>query len=182
MDDLDGPSAAESCFPIAVTLPRFVRVKLLVGGQEEVCRNMVETVTAKCVSNCWDAKYSVGITRLDDQHRRLLQMLNNLQQAMLGGKSREVISRIVEELVQYTKTHFTSEEAYFQMYGYPEAEAHKREHQEFIQKVHHFQSELAKGKASLSIEVLQFLSDWTKTHILGSDKKYGPFLQSKGVR
>ena len=143
--------------------------------------SMPTTVTSFSPASIWNPEYSVGVARLDEQHRKIFELLSTLQQAMLGKKSHEVLTNIVQELVQYAKTHFTSEEAYFQMYGYPDRDAHKREHQEFIQKIQQFQADFAKGRATLSIEVFKFLSEWVKNHVLGSDKKYGPFLNSKGV-
>jgi len=139
------------------------------------------TVTSSPPMSMWKSEYSVGVARLDEQHRKIFELLSTLQQAMLGKKSQDVLTGIIQELAQYAKMHFTSEEAYFQMYGYPDREAHKREHQEFIQKVHQFQADFAKGRATLSIEVFKFLSEWVKNRVLGSDKKYGPFLNSKGV-
>ncbi|MCS7238261.1 MAG: bacteriohemerythrin [Thermoguttaceae bacterium] len=130
----------------------------------------------------WSDQYSVGIVRLDDQHRKIFQMLNTLRQAMLDKKSDQVLAGIVNDLVQYAKTHFASEEAYFQMYAYPERDAHKQEHEEFTRKVRQFQEDLAKGRATLTLDVLKFLSDWVKNHVLGSDKKYGPYLNAKGVK
>lgn len=138
---------------------------------------------AVAVPGCdWSESYSVGVLRLDDQHRKIFQLLNTLRQAMLEKKSDQVLTGIVNELVQYAKTHFASEEAYFRMYGYPEAELHKREHEAFVQKVRQFQEDLARGRATLTLDVLKFLSDWVKNHVLGSDKKYGPWLNSKGVK
>lgn len=145
---------------------------------------MTATQTSAIVlpSCTWSEQYSVGIVRLDDQHRKIFQLLNTLRQAMLEKKSEQVLTQIVNELAQYAKTHFASEEAYFQMYAYPEREAHKREHDAFVQKVRQFQEELIRGRATLTVDVFKFLSDWVKHHVLGSDKKYGPYLNAKGVK
>jgi len=139
------------------------------------------TLTTPSATGLWNTGYSVGVARLDEEHRKIFELLSTLQQAMLGKKSQEVLTGLVQELVQYAKTHFASEEAYFQMYGYPDRDAHKREHHEFIQKVQQFQADFAKGRTALSIEVFKFLNDWVKKHVLGSDKKYRPFLNSKGL-
>ncbi len=130
----------------------------------------------------WSEQYSVGIVRLDDQHRKIFQMLNNLRQAMLEKKSNQVLRDIINELAQYAKTHFTSEEAYFQMYNYPEKDEHKREHEEFVKKVRQFQADLEAGRAMVTMSVFTFLAEWVRNHVLVSDKKYGPFLREKGVR
>ncbi|MCS7238262.1 MAG: bacteriohemerythrin [Thermoguttaceae bacterium] len=143
----------------------------------------IQQLAQPAVSSCqWTAQYSVNVARLDDQHKKLFEILGSLQQAMMARKGTDVISSIVSELANYTKTHFACEEGYLRMYGYPELEAHKKEHEIFVEKIRQFQNDLAKGQVTLSLNVFRFLVDWLKNHILGTDKKYVPFLQAKGVR
>jgi hemerythrin len=130
----------------------------------------------------WSADLSVGIAGIDKQHQQLIQLLNELNTAMLAGKGREVYSKTVSGLIQYTQTHFKAEERYFDEFGYPEAATHKREHAEFVKKVAGFKAELDAGRASLSVDMLRFLSGWLQTHIKGTDKKYTDFLNARGIR
>ncbi len=129
----------------------------------------------------WDDKYSVGVRELDNQHKTLVQLLNELFEAMQEKRSNEVLGNIIFKLINYTKTHFASEESYMQRYDYPELEAQKKEHAEFTQKVLAFKSDFDAGRVALSVSITSFLKDWLVSHISGSDKKYGPFLNSKGV-
>jgi len=129
----------------------------------------------------WDEKYSVGVRELDTQHKVLIGLLNELFDAMQNGKANEVLGGIISKLVNYTKTHFSTEERYMEQYDYPELAAQKREHNAFTEKVTSFKNDFDAGKVAMSVSITSFLKNWLADHISGSDKKYGPFLNSKGV-
>jgi hemerythrin len=130
----------------------------------------------------WDEKYSVHIKEFDDQHKKLFELLNSLNDAMRSGQGREVIGEIINGLIHYTQYHFAAEEKYFHEYGYANTEMHEKEHDDFVKKVSEFQKDYAEGKITLTLEVMQFLSQWVKHHILGTDQLYSEFLRSKGVK
>ena len=130
----------------------------------------------------WSNSLSVNIDSIDKQHQRLIDMINQLNDAMRQGKGKEVAGKIVEGLISYTRTHFAFEEKYFAQYGYPETEKHIKEHKEFARKATEFQSDFGKGKLTLSIQVINFLSDWLRTHIQGTDQKYVSLFQQNGVK
>ncbi len=129
----------------------------------------------------WEDKYSVKIKHIDEQHKKLVGMINELHNAMTKGQGKLVIDGILKKMTAYTVQHFKSEEVLFDQYGYPAAEKHKAEHASFVEKVTDFYGKFEAGKLFLSIEVMDFLSDWLVTHIVGSDKQYSAFLNSKGV-
>jgi len=130
----------------------------------------------------WEEKYSVGVTELDNQHKQLVKLLSDLYEAMQAQKTNEVLGRILNQLVSYTKTHFATEERYMSQYGYPDLAAQKREHEAFAKKVIDFKESFEAGRTTLSVSLTSFVKDWLFSHIGGSDKKYGPFLNSKGVK
>jgi hemerythrin len=130
----------------------------------------------------WDESFSVGVADLDEQHKKLVGMLNSLNDAMMTGKSKDVLQGLLTELIGYTASHFGSEEKLFAKYEYLETSMHMYEHKKFVQKVLEFEKGFKEGKLMLSIEVRDFLRDWLVKHIMGTDKKYGPFLNSKGVK
>lgn len=129
----------------------------------------------------WNDKYSVGVRELDSQHKQLIAILSELYDAMQTGKANDVIGSIINKLVNYTKTHFTTEEKYMSQYGYPDLAAQQREHATFTDKVMKFKEDFDSGRTSMSVSVTSFVKDWLVSHISGSDQKYGPFLNSKGV-
>ena len=129
----------------------------------------------------WNDKYSVGVRDLDNQHKQLINLLNELYEAMQNSSAPDKLGKIINQLATYTKVHFTSEEKYMEQYNYPGLAAQKAEHAKFIEKVNNFKSDFESGKLALSLNVASFVKDWLTSHIEGSDKKYGPFFNSKGV-
>jgi len=129
----------------------------------------------------WDESLSVEINEIDKQHQTLINLLNLLNDAMMTGKGKEILNKIIIELMNYTKIHFKTEEDYFDRYGYPETLSHKKEHSDFTGKVSEFRQRYEEGKLGLSTQIMTFLSDWLKNHIMGTDKKYTKFFKSKNL-
>jgi hemerythrin-like metal-binding protein len=100
---------------------------------------------------------------------------------MNAGHGKEVLEKVLAELVDYTKFHFAREEQFFVKTGYGDAATHKNEHDALIKKVLELQARHKKGASTLSMEVMNFLKDWLTQHIQGIDQKYGPHLNAKGI-
>ena len=130
----------------------------------------------------WNDSYSVGIRSLDEQHKKLIAMANQLHEAMGAGKGKEVVEPVLTEMLDYTRQHFTAEEKLLEKYNYPGLGEQKREHEAFFKKVTEMQAELKQRNLTLSIEVSQYLRSWITNHIMGIDKKYTSFLVSKGEK
>ena len=129
----------------------------------------------------WKDTYSIGVTEIDAQHRRLFSLADELHTAMNSGKGKAVIEQVLQNLITYTRTHFASEERIMQKCGYPELPGHKAQHEDLTRQVLKLQSDYQSGKAMLTIEVMQFLSNWLRQHIGGTDRKYVPFVKGKAV-
>jgi hemerythrin len=132
----------------------------------------------------WSDNWLVGIREVDTQHKHLVSLLNKLHEAMGRGEGKKLLGSILSELVNYTKAHFAGEERLMRQYNYAEYNAHKQEHDRLAGQVLQFQQTFSSGGASVSssVDVLHFLRNWLQNHICGTDKKYVPFLQSKGVQ
>ncbi len=129
----------------------------------------------------WKEEYSVQVTELDQQHRKLIDLINQLHDAMATGSSSKVMGEILNELYQYTQTHFSTEEQLFRQYNYPGELVHKVEHQKFIEKVNSVQQKYQKSQMGLSTDLMIFLKDWLTHHILETDQRYSSFLNKQGV-
>lgn len=129
----------------------------------------------------WSSNLCVGVKSIDAQHKKLVGMINDLHEAMKEKTSRTVMVDIVGRLKDYVVTHFKHEEHIFDAHGYPEAEAHKLIHNQFVERILDFEEGLQGGQATLSLEVLQFLKDWLVDHIMGTDKEYVPFMKEHNV-
>jgi hemerythrin len=130
----------------------------------------------------WNPSYETGIREIDAQHRKLVEILNSLYDAMSKGQANKVLGPLLDELVKYTVVHFATEERLFKHYGYPDAVAHKKEHDDLTAQAKKLQADFNAGRVSLSLQVGAFLKDWLSHHILQSDKKYAPFLAARGVK
>ena len=129
----------------------------------------------------WGPDLSVGVEAMDEQHRRLVDLVNTLYQAMRGGQAGEVLQEVLDELVDYTRTHFGREESMMSLHGYPELGKHRQEHEALVERVADLQERLRAGKAALGVDALNFLKSWLIHHIQGTDGKYGAFFNEKGV-
>jgi len=127
----------------------------------------------------WGQHLSVGVKVFDDEHKQLIALVNKLNQALQAGSAKKTMKEILSNLVNYTKIHFKHEEDYMVLYDYPEYQKHKQEHEALTNQVMDFLQRYNSGKASFSLELMNFLKDWLTKHILGSDKKYKDFFVSK---
>ncbi len=131
----------------------------------------------------WNNNLSVGVAVIDEDHKKLVAMVNELYEAIQGGHGRDALGKILDGLVSYTVMHFAREEKFFLETGYADAIAHKKEHADLTRQVLDVQAKYKAGATStLSLEVMNFLKNWLVQHIQGSDKKYGPHLNAKGIR
>ena len=129
----------------------------------------------------WSEIYSVKIGIVDTQHKNLVNILNELHQAMLGAQGKDKVGQVLLNLIKYTQVHFAMEEKLMQSHGYTDFPAHKAEHDQLASMVLEFQRKFLSNEVGLTVEMMDFLKDWLSKHILDSDKKYGPFLNAKGV-
>ena len=129
----------------------------------------------------WKDSLSVQVGEIDGQHQKLIGMINDLNEAMKQGKGKTVVGEVIDGLINYTDTHFKTEERYFDRFGYPQTEAHKKEHANFVEKVLDFRTGMESGKLGLSIEVMNFLSSWLTHHITVVDKQYTQFFNDHGL-
>lgn len=131
----------------------------------------------------WNDKLSVGVQSIDDQHKKLVSLLNQLHDGMMSGKGKDILGGVLKGLIDYTVVHFRYEEELFARTGYPDAEAHKKHHAELVRKVQEVQRKYdVDGPKALTIPVMNFLKDWLANHIQGADRAYGPHMVSKGIR
>jgi hemerythrin len=130
----------------------------------------------------WNDTLSVKVDEIDNQHKRLVELVNQLHDAMTQGKGREVMGKVLGGLIDYTKTHFADEERLMLKYNYPAYAQQKAEHDALTRQVLDLQSQYLQGKMTLTLEVMQFLQDWLSNHIQKMDRLFGVYLNSKGVK
>jgi len=130
----------------------------------------------------WNDRYSVKIKEIDEQHKRLIELINNVYDSFEREEQAEIIGNVIGEMEKYALSHFNTEERYFAQFSYKNSANHIQEHRHFIEKVKDFQNELKKDQKVLSYKVLDFLRNWFNTHVLKTDKKYEFLLRENGLQ
>ena len=129
----------------------------------------------------WKDSFSVGVEAMDREHKQLVKLVDELDDAMREGKGREIMKKTFDGLVTYAATHFKSEENLMREHGFPGLEQHAEKHDAMTQQVLKLQREVRENRATITVKTMGFLTDWLTMHIQGTDKKYGEFLNSKGI-
>ncbi len=125
----------------------------------------------------WDSMYEVGIVTIDSQHKRLVEMIAELEDAVSGtDRMTEHTGNILKKLVDYVKNHFHDEEQIMMKMLYPDLQAHKRHHKELVNEVREILLILKNGGYISNSALLEFLKKWLSEHILMEDKKIGQYL------
>lgn len=130
----------------------------------------------------WNDSLSVGVRAIDTQHSTLLSILNDLHDAMLQGRAKEVTGPLLRKLLNYTRDHFSAEEAMMAAAKYSGLPAHRREHERLTRQVEDYAARFDRGECSINIDLLHFLRTWLTNHIQQSDKAYGPCLVGHGIQ
>lgn len=129
----------------------------------------------------WSDEISVGVEELDEQHKLLVSIINDLHDAMQNRRSNDVMQEIINRLTEYTRIHFAVEESLMRILGYPNYEEHKKQHEELIHSVMDITNKLKVGKANVSFALMHFLKSWLTKHIMESDRQYTDHFLSAGV-
>jgi len=130
----------------------------------------------------WSDQLSVGIQEIDEQHKVLVELLNQLHDAILHHHGAEATGLILDRLCEYTKIHFAVEESLLRILNYPDYEEHKEHHEQLLAQVMELRSKMESGDHSISFELLHFLKKWLTIHILEEDSAYTEHLLSCGAQ
>ena len=129
----------------------------------------------------WTAQLALGIESIDQQHRKIVDMINELHAAMLGGRANLEVWGILIRLNDYTEQHFAYEEQLFSEHGYPGEAEHKADHDRLIGQLKVLEEKAQRGSLVIGRELFWFLNTWLREHILHSDRQYVELLRARGV-
>lgn len=130
----------------------------------------------------WKECYATKIISLDKEHQRLVELINQLYEAICQKRSDELMLPIFDQLLDYTKQHFVHEEAVLEEYNYPDLEQQREQHQKLTEQVSAYLQRLGSGENLEAKDVMNFLRTWLLQHIVEYDLPYGPYLDSRAGR
>ncbi|MDH4182855.1 MAG: bacteriohemerythrin [Nitrospinota bacterium] len=153
------------------------QLMVILYGSEDVAAQRLLLTSGGGDVVAWDAsKLSVGIAEMDNQHKRIIDIVNNFNRSVKAGVSSRGAAEALEELVDYAKTHLATEEALLRRHHYPEYDTHKRIHEMMLDKMAKLQARAASGEKGAVLEVMNFVRDWLVNHIQKVDVKYGRYI------
>ena len=129
----------------------------------------------------WTEEMSVHVTSIDDQHKRLIEMTNALYRQMKDRAGRDAQRQTIAEMADYAVTHFRHEEQLMRRAQFPGYEGHIKLHEEFTARVAELKRRADGNGFILTMEIMGFLRDWWKKHIMGTDRGYISSMEQHGI-
>ena len=129
----------------------------------------------------WSDELSVGIEEIDEQHKVLVGLVNQMHDAIHRRHGSEMVQGVLAQLADYTRIHFAVEESLMRILNYPGYEAHKAQHEELVGHMLELQEKVAVGKTAIGFELMHFLKVWLTKHIMDDDKQYSAHFISAGA-
>ena len=130
----------------------------------------------------WEDKYSVGLSMIDEEHKKLIGILNKVVFTKGHNDDPEELMDVLREMTKYTLTHFKTEETYMKEFNYPEYQDHKEEHRHFSTETITYHDKVIKGDSQIANEIIEYLKWWLVNHIQVTDKKYIDCFNKNGLK
>lgn len=125
----------------------------------------------------WSSDLALGIDEIDEQHKILVEILNDVYEAVnSGNRDEKKLKKIIDGMLRYVNFHFVTEEMKMIKTNYSDYKNHKAEHDAFVEKALEFQSGFRDGSTSLPEDMMDFLKTWLVNHIQGTDREYVPYF------
>jgi hemerythrin len=119
----------------------------------------------------WSADLNTGIEVIDKQHKVIVDYINQLDDARATGLKKEAVGKVIDDLADYTTSHFSFEESMQEEAKYPFLKAHQKVHELFVRRVAEYQNRFKKGE-DISEELHSLMFNWLYGHIKSDDADY----------
>jgi hemerythrin len=126
----------------------------------------------------WSTELELGLEMIDNQHKQLFNIINELNIAIEYNQSNLIMLPIVERLQQYAHTHFKAEEDIFSSYGYADRANHESEHDKFNDSIKYIRRQCELIDIPMSTKIRDFLLGWLANHIKTKDREYKHFIDT----
>lgn len=130
----------------------------------------------------WSDEYSVGVQKLDEQHKIIINFINELLKNPGISTSSETLHDIVDEMCKYARAHLDYEESLLNEINYPELDKHRKSHEKFIEAIAGYSIDTTLRDSAVPDKLLRFLKEWWLNHILEEDMKYKPYFAEKNMK
>ena len=129
----------------------------------------------------WTEALSVNVKVLDEQHQKLIDTMNELDQALRTRQGDSAVDAVLYKMVNFASEHFATEEALMEKYDFPGLSTHRFQHEMFRKKIAQFLDDHKAGKAGVPVSLMLFMREWLKDHVSTTDKRYSAFLNARGI-
>ena len=126
----------------------------------------------------WVDALSVNVAEIDEQHRSIIEIINEFHDVLLHGNFSELgiaRDRVLKTIEEQFEVHFATEEAFMARVSFPGLEDHQKKHRAFAGQLKKYESDILKGTVILNSELLKILAGWFVDHELQEDRKFGVF-------
>ncbi len=130
----------------------------------------------------WTDQMSVGVKLLDNDHKKLVLLINQLHEGLMTGHAKPALESFFQDLISYTRVHHAHEEQLLGETGFHGTAAHKQEHESTIERAVELQLRFKSSEGLVTeLEIMHQLREWLFRHIQGSDKEFVAHLKAKGI-
>ena len=130
----------------------------------------------------WNDKYSVDISFIDEQHKKIFELINSESMVEIFSNNSKNVLVILDKMTEYAFKHFEIEERYMKEFNFPGYELHRNEHTDFIKTTIDFKNRVVGGDYKITNEILEYLLKWLVNHIQVTDKKYIDCFKKNGLK
>lgn len=127
----------------------------------------------------WENSYSVNLPDIDEQHKKLIEIINQLYDAIKRGKGSEIINALLQDLLQYTEFHLNYEIQLMRKYEFEGVDEHEEIHNKLFKQVERLINQAKTDTFITSVDTLNFLMDWLMQHVCIHDKEFGEYINEK---
>ncbi len=133
----------------------------------------------------WENKYSVGIQKIDEQHRHFFEIANSVLDLTQKTPAKEEVFAVLEKLGDYAFYHFGTEEKYFDKFHYPSAVDHIAAHNQYRETIKKYLDEIRSegvDTSEFAQKIAFYSGNWLIGHILEVDRKYTKYFHEQGLK
>ncbi len=129
----------------------------------------------------WNDNYSVNISLIDEQHKKLFELINKANIVEVFNNNTKDVLAILDQMTEYALKHFETEEHYMKVFNFPGFKPHRNEHIDFTNTAIDYKNRVVGGDYQIINEILEYIMEWVVNHIQVTDKEYIDCFKKNGL-